>query len=310
MVTLGQELRALGELRGTRVHAEVAIVMDWPSWWALEQDSHPSAEIMLAQRLREHYEPLWQASITTDVVHPESDLSAYRLVIVPNLYLVSDAAISNLHDYVRRGGDLLMSFFSGIADECDRIRPGSYPAPFTGLLGLRISEFLPFGDGAEITAEFSSDGAAFTATLWADAIEATGAEVLARYVTGELAGAPALTRHRYGAGTATYLGTRPDPAAMRRVILAAAGEAGAQPVMAGLPDGVQASRRSGPQGDYLILLNHSSRQASLDLPVPVTSLLDATPGHDAPTPVTQLVLPARGVSVLRVHSPSAAPEDL
>jgi hypothetical protein len=78
-----------------------------------EQDSHPSAGIVLAERLREHYAPLWQANIATDVVHPESDLSGYRLVVVPNLYLVSDAAISNLHDYVRSGGHLLMSFSPG-----------------------------------------------------------------------------------------------------------------------------------------------------------------------------------------------------
>ena len=283
--------------------------MDWPSWWALEQDSHPSAGIMLAERLREHYAPLWQANIATDVVHPESDLSGYRLVVVPNLYLVSDAAISNLHDYVRSGGHLLMSFFTGIADECDRIRPGGYPAPFTGLLGLHIGEFWPLGDGAEITAEFGSDGAKFAVTLWADAIEPAGAEVLARYVTGELAGTPALTRHRYGAGTATYLGTRPEPAAMRRVILAAADEAGAQSVIRDLPDGVEASRRSGPHGDYLILLNHSGQEAMLDLPAPAVSLLDAAPDDGAASLVTQLVLPARGVSVLRVDSHVTAPED-
>jgi len=310
VAALGQELRSLGELRGTRVHAEVAILMDWPSWWALEQDSHPSAGIMLAERLREHYAPLWQASIATDVVHPESDLSGYRLVVVPNLYLVSDAAVSNLHNYVRAGGHLLMSFFTGIADECDRIRPGSYPAPFTGLLGLRIGEFWPLDDGAKITAEFGSDGMQFAAALWADVIEPDGAEVLARYVAGELAGTPALTRHGYGAGTVTYLGTCPDAAAMRRIVLAAASAAGVRPVIDGLPEGVEASRRSGPGGDYLILLNHSGRQASLDLPAPMSGLLDHMPGDGAPALVTHVVLPARGVSVLREPGHSTVPSDL
>ena len=53
---------------------------------------------------------------------------------------------------------------------------------------------------------------------------------------------------------------------MRRVILAAADEAGVQPVIRDLPDGVEASRRSGPHGDYFILLNHSGQAATLDLP--------------------------------------------
>jgi len=106
----------------------------------------------------------------------------------------------------------------------------------------------PHGAGP-VRAEFNRDGGRFAATLWADAIEPAGAEVLARYVTGGLAGVPALTRYRYGEGVVTYLGTRPDPAAMRRIVMDAADEAGARPVISGLPAGVEACRRSGPRGD-------------------------------------------------------------
>jgi beta-galactosidase len=295
VAALGQELQALTELAGTRVAAEVAIVMDWPSWWAVEQDSHPSEGIVLVERLREHYGPLWQANIATDVAHPESDLSKYRFVVVPNLYLMSKAAVDNLQEYVHSGGHLLVSFFSGIVDECDRIQPDGYAARLLELLGVRIVEFWPQADGAAMTAEFGRDGAQFAATLWADVIESAGAEVLATYVSDDLVGLPAITRHRYGSGTVTYLGTRPDPAAMRRVILGAATDAGAGPVIDRLPAGVEVTRRSGPATNYLIVLNHNASAVSLDLASPVTNLLDP----QAPAATSRLVVPARGVAVVR-----------
>lgn len=291
---LGRELRELDEIRGTRVTAEVAILLDWPSWWALEQPSHPSIWLFLPDQLRAHYRPLWEAGITADVVHPETDLSRYKLVVAPNLYLITDQAAANLHDYVRGGGHLLMSFFSGIVDENDRVRLGGYPAPLRGLLGLRIGEFWPLPDSAPVQAEFLADQAGFTASFWADAIEPEGTEPVASYRDGELAGQPALTRHRFGSGLAWYLGTRPDETAMRRIMLAAAAEAGAAPTLPGLPAGVEAVRRAGPDRSYLMLLNHSDAEVSVALPAPMTDVLAAAPAAQA-----SIRLAPRGVAILR-----------
>ena len=38
------------------------------------------------------------------VAHPEHDLSAYKAVVVPQLYLLTDAAVRNLLAYVRDNG--------------------------------------------------------------------------------------------------------------------------------------------------------------------------------------------------------------
>jgi beta-galactosidase len=300
---LGPELRGLDELRGTRVHADVAIVMDWASWWALEQDSHPSAGLLLVDQLRAHYRPLWQANIAADVLHPESDLAGYRLVVMPNLYLVTDQAVTNVHNYVDAGGHVLMSFFSGIVDANDRVRLGAYPAPFTDLLGLRIGEFWPLAADAPVQAEFHADQAAFAAGFWADVIEPSGAEVAASYRGGELAAMAALTRHRFGSGLAWYLGTRPDEAAMRRIMVTAAHEAGARPVLPGLPPGVEAVRRTGAGRSYVLLLNHSGAPADVGLPEPMTDLLRDPVGPHPPADgrcaQSSFRLAPRGVAVLR-----------
>ncbi|MFC0198680.1 beta-galactosidase trimerization domain-containing protein, partial [Microbacterium arthrosphaerae] len=96
-----------------------------------------------------------------------------------------------------------------------------------------------------------------------------GAEVLARFDGGHLAGAPAITRHRVGAGTAWYLGAVPSDEVLDAVLgeaLAAGGVTGAVRVgsLAGgrLPEGIEAVRR----GDALFLLNHGDAAAHLSVP--------------------------------------------
>lgn len=92
-----------------------------------------------------------------DFARPQDDLSQYRLVIVPSLYLVTDDAVANIERFVRGGAAvLLMTFFSGIVGEFEHIRLGGYPNPFatvnrigrcihaecTSVLGLAFSTSL------------------------------------------------------------------------------------------------------------------------------------------------------------------------
>lgn len=81
---LGAELAAVPGLVDSRVHADTALLLDWSSWWALERDSHPSVDVTRGEAELAHYAPLFEAGVTCDVVHPERDLSGYRLVVVPN----------------------------------------------------------------------------------------------------------------------------------------------------------------------------------------------------------------------------------
>jgi beta-galactosidase len=263
---LGAELGGLPELLGTRVEAEAALVLDWSSWWALETESHPATDLRQQEANLTHYRPLWESRITTDIVHPSADLSAYRLVVVPNLYLVDEATAANLVAYARGGGHLVISFFSGIVDECDRIHLGGYPAPFRELLGVHVEEFWPLAHGGSVTLALT-DGHAGTGTLWSEWLTVEGASALATFADGELAGRPAVTRHTYGDGVAYYLGTRPDPATMGVLLRGAAESAGVTPVLPGAPAGVEATVRRGPDdARYLFLLNHNN--FDVDVPVP------------------------------------------
>jgi beta-galactosidase len=299
---LGRELAGAAELAGTRVRADVAVLHDWENWWALESDAHPATLDLLETHLV-HYWPLFDAGLTCDVVPPTADLAGYRLVVVPNLYLMSAATADALRRYVSAGGHLVVSFFTGIVDEHDRVHPGGYPAPLRDVLGLRIDEFWPLPEGA--TVELDHAGRRWTGTVWSEWLDVEGAEVVATFAAGpathplaaELAGRPAVTRHRYGDGVAWYLATRPEPALMRELLDRAAAEAGVAPVLPGLPDHVQAVVRHGADRAYLFLLNHGAEAVTVPVPTPAVNLLG-----DRERPVTEVTLPPRGVAVLRTET--------
>nr|BFE72824.1 hypothetical protein GCM10020092_061250 [Actinoplanes digitatis] len=104
VVALGDSLGALAELRDGRVVADVALLWDWESWWALELPWRPAA-LAFRDRQEAFYEQLWRAHRTVDFAHPEADLGAYPLVVAPSSYLLSPAAADNLRRYVAGGRD-------------------------------------------------------------------------------------------------------------------------------------------------------------------------------------------------------------
>ncbi|HLI38365.1 MAG TPA: beta-galactosidase [Streptosporangiaceae bacterium] len=291
---LGAELAALPELLGTRAaRADVALLLDWDSWWGLELGSHPST---LRQLDAQHawYAPLLRAGVACDVAAPHADLSGYKLVVAPSLYMCGEDAAANLAGFVRAGGRLLVSFFSGVTDPCDRVHPGGCPGPLRPLLGLRVEEFWPLPDGGRIGVRFA-DGTRTDGTLWSEWIELEGATAEAVFADGELAGRPAITRHAAGSGAAWYAGTRLGADAAGRLLGRICAEAGVRPVLGGLPPGVQAAVRHGDGARYLFLLNHGPEPVTVALPEAGPDLL-TDPGR----PVDRAHLPVRGVAVIRL----------
>ncbi|GAA4994332.1 beta-galactosidase [Kitasatospora paranensis] len=276
--TLGAELPLLAEVVGTRVEADVAVVLDWSNWWALEQRGRPSDRVDLAPIALAWHGALWDAHLTADYVHPEADLGGYRMVVVPNLYLAGDAAVDNLTGYVAAGGTLVAGFFTGVADEQDAVRPGGMDERLRALLGVHPLEWRPL----DAPAELAGGG---TADLWSeDLCLAPGTETVLAFADGT----PAATRR----GRACYLATLPEPAVLQRLLADAAGRAGAAPALPGLPAGVEAVRR----GDLLFLLNHTAEPCELTLPGPHRDLLTARAIARDPA---VLHLDPYGVAVLR-----------
>ncbi|WP_411111701.1 beta-galactosidase [Streptomyces sp. c-19] len=268
VTAVGEAVSRLGELAGSTVRAEVAVLHDADAWWALEVDGLPSKDLDYHSTLRRAHRALWDAGVTVDFAHPEHDLSRYRLVLAPALFLLSDAGAANLNRYVAGGGTLLVQHYSGAVDERLHARLGGYPAaPLREALGIRVEEYRPLGRDEEIVL---SDGSG--ATVWSESLRTEGAEALATYTGGMLAGSPALTRRGFGAGTGWYLSTRLDDAGYAALVARLLDEAGVTEEFPGLPSGVEAVTRHAEDGRrWHVLINH--RADSVPLPEPAHDLL-------------------------------------
>jgi beta-galactosidase len=271
---LGAEIASLAGLRGTVVEPDIALLWDWQSWWAQELDWRPTVDLGYLERVRAWHEASLRAGLTADFAHPEAaDLSRYRVVIAPALYLTTERAAANLRRYVEGGGTLVVSCFSGIVDDHDRVYPGPYPGALRDVLGLTVEEWLPLRAGERVTLTWEEAGlspevaspglraapaATFdrlagtrpaseqtgTADVWTEAVILAGAKPVAWYADGPAAGGPAVTRHDLGDGRAWYVSARTDAATTAAVLAAACesaslvppavpGMAGAGPLPAG-----------------------------------------------------------------------------
>lgn len=265
VVTLGAELASLGEVAGARTRADVALVLEWSSWWALELDSRPSTTLSMKELLRQWYEPLWRRGYAIDIVHPEADLTSYAAILVPQLYSVNDTGAQSLVTAVEGGSSAIVGYFSGAVDEDDRVRAGGYPAPWQDLLGLWVEEYRPLLPEQSLDV-VTSDGRVMAARDWSEHVHETDADVLARYRGGDLDDAAAVTRRAHpSGGAAWYLSAGFHDDDLATWLLRAVEESTARPVLLQAPpEGVEVCRRDGERA-FLFLINHAETDRTIDV---------------------------------------------
>ncbi|MGW4943306.1 beta-galactosidase [Actinoplanes sp. NPDC004185] len=293
-VALGEALDRIGEAAEGTVEARVAIGYDEPSAWALQGAGLPSDRLDHAEEAQRAHRVLWRRGIVCDVIGALEGLSAYRMLVLPGHYLMTDAQAGQLRAWAEAGGHLVVTYLTGIADEHARVRTGGYPGALRELLGVRVEEFHPLGPDDRVTLTPATSGdlwPAATGDLWSETVHLAGAHALLRYAGGVLDGRPAVTRHTAGDGMAYYVSTRLDAEAHGHLLATVAASAGAGPEQSGLPSGVEAVRRQAGDRSWLFLLNHTGDEH--EVPATGVDLLTGTAVTDG------IRLPAGGAAVIR-----------
>ncbi|WP_239514348.1 beta-galactosidase [Streptosporangium sp. 'caverna'] len=297
---LGREVGLLSPVAGTTGRAEVAILFDWNGWWGLEEVAGlPRNDFGYADTVMHHYTPLWEHHHAVDVVSPHSDLAPYRVLIVPNAYLIDDPGVEAITAFARAGGTVVMSFFSGVVDECNRVRPDGYPGAFRRLIGAKIDEYWPARPGERFTVRFA-DGHTTTASWWREDLHLETGTALATYADGLLEGRAAIVANAYGSGRVVYVATLLEEAALAEVLLEEVRAAGVENRFSGVPAQVECTVRADEREEYLFLLNHDAeRTATVPLTGRGTDLLTGTSAAD------EITLAPLGAAV--IHRTRQAP---
>ena len=133
---LGSILKEIApDIAGTAREKQAAIVYDWSSKWAMEDAQGPRNEGLFFKReLLRHYTGLRRNGIDVQMIDENSDISGYKLIVAPMLYMLREDFAAKLRDFVAAGGTLVVTYWSGVVNETDLCWLGDTPHLLTDCL--------------------------------------------------------------------------------------------------------------------------------------------------------------------------------
>lgn len=203
----GKRLDTLSSIKGTQTEAKVAILFDWESNWALKRGGgfgRPTRRYI--QTLQEHYRFFWERDIAVDILTPNQDFSNYALVVAPMLYLMREETMVALSEYVKNGGTLIGSYFTGMVNEHDRLHLGEWSQVLQTLFGVLPKELDTLYPGEHNQILYKEQ--TYQTKDYCGIVKETTGKVRATYQKDFYTGTPALVENRLGKGTAYYLAAR------------------------------------------------------------------------------------------------------
>jgi len=271
---VAKEYHALADaLSGTTVKTQTAIIYDYETIWAIS--FQPGFERnSFRDHMMRYYSALVRAGVNVDMIKPTEDLSHYRLVIAPQLFILPDAVARKLSDYVAAGGVLLTDLRTGVKDETNLCHDRTLPGLLSDALGITIEEYEVLSEGMEYPI-VGADGleGRYTAVRYADWTTAQKAETLASYEQWHMQPFAAVTRNRFGKGWGYYVGAVINESAFYdRLVADTLKSAGVQPIVSP-PEGVEVSVREGAGKKLLFLVNHTEEKKTVPVPAGKQELL-------------------------------------
>jgi beta-galactosidase len=213
------ELQKIGShLVGLQIHNQVAILWSRDSANAIgfmpftSNASKPwgpgQATADYDSLIQQIHHSLYELNVGSDFVFPTTtDFSAYKLLIVPALYISDDALLERISDYVKAGGHVVMTFKSGFANENSAVRWVRAPGPLREAAGFSYQEFSNLEHPLSLKGDPFHAGADNQVMYWAEFIMPEHAKPLAFYDHTFFGQWPAITENDFGAGSLLYEGT-------------------------------------------------------------------------------------------------------
>lgn len=202
------ELQRIGpKIADLHIKNQVAILYSRDSYYGIEFMKF-SDDVNYMTILHQMYNALYHANLGVDFVFPEgSNFSDYKVIVVPPLYIASDALLARLSDFVKYGGHLVMAFKSGFCNEYSTVRWEMMPGPLKEAAGFHYQEFSSLKKAFPLKDDPFHAGADNKVSDWAEMILPDTAKALASYDHPFFGKYPAVTRNEFGKGSLTYEGT-------------------------------------------------------------------------------------------------------
>lgn len=254
-----RELKSLGhEALNAPYSADLALCFDSNSDWAFAiQPGQPKVKYF--GEVAPWYGAISASHAGVDIVDATQDLSAYKIVFAPVMYIVTAQQADRIRTFVRNGGTFIAGFRLGVKDEYSRIVDTPLPGLLREVMGVELFDYQPiYAEKQNVQFSGLLAGPNAECHIWADILDPKRADVLATYTGGSYAGKAAITSHAFGKGKAIYVGPHLEPSDLGRVLLTLIQADGVKrPIDA--PQGVEVAERKSGKQKWIYLLNHTAK---------------------------------------------------
>ena len=152
-----------------------------------------------------YYKALKSFGTPVDFIRDTMDFSTYPVIVIPAYQQMSRTLIQKLTDFVKNGGNVVMSCRTAHQDEFGHLWEARHAEPIYDLIGAEIEFFDLLREYAPDTI-VTTEGK-FSWTTWGDILKPNaGTESWGNYSGDFYAGKTAVTFHKLGKGTVTYVG--------------------------------------------------------------------------------------------------------
>ncbi len=216
---IGKEFAAVGSrLVNLKKHNKAAILLSNESltalqWFPIGGEGNPDYNDVV----RYLYDQLYKLNVECDVIWPESEnLEEYGLILIPALYAAREGLLERIDAYVKGGGHILATFKTAFANENLKVYADSQPHGVDQCLGVSYSHFT-HPEKVKLASEVyqCTDN---QVVHFMELVNPDTAQTLASYDHYNWKRYAAVTRNRYGKGSATYLGCFTSDAYLREIL--------------------------------------------------------------------------------------------
>ena len=272
---IGAVLEQLSDrVYGSGTPAETAILFDTENKWALDKCQGPrNIGLDYFGNIRRNYSYFWKNGINVDIIDSTFDLSGYKLVIAPMLYLFRDGIQEKLRRFVRNGGTLVTTCFTGVVNDTDLSFLGEATEDkLSDVLGLWVEEVDSLYDCESNRTTWN--GKSYSLKELCEICHPTTCETLAVYETDFYAGKPVLTKNQFGKGVAYHVSASADTDFFHALYakLAAACDL-TYAIRTAVPDGVSLTWRQSDTEKLIFVQNFGDSAAAVQLDQPYENVL-------------------------------------
>jgi len=269
---LGANLSELSELVGSKTNAAAAILYDRESQWAMEDAQGPRNKgLHYLEAVMKSYRAFKKYGVDVDIIDMEQELNRYKVIVVPMLYMFRSGIEEKIQKFVKNGGVLFLTYWSGIVDENDLCFLGGTPHKLIDVMGVRCEEIDGLYDGeTNIAVPMAGNKLKlsdfYSCNNLCSLVSVETATPLMVYQDDFYAGQSVFTHNSYGAGAAYYIGADMEQAFYDEVYAKILKTASCDKLLSDIPEEILVSSRENENYHYTFVQNYGQTERVISIP--------------------------------------------